>query len=126
MLLHRLPVKFTLTEAERNDITQAETLLKGLKFSHVLADKGYDKDELIKAIEAAKAVAVIPPRRGRKQPRSYDRKLYKERNLIERLFSKLKQFRRVSTRYEIKALYFQSFIELASAMLWLNSILHTT
>ena len=121
-----IPVKIFLTGAQKNDITQAENLLEGLKYSHVIADKGYDSNRLIKHIETAGAVAVIPPRQNRKQPRFYDKKLYKERNLIERLFSKLKQFRRISTRYDRKDQNFQSFIELASAMLWLRLNVNTT
>jgi transposase len=65
----------------------------------VIADKGYDSAGIIARIEGLGAVAVIPPRRHRKQKRSYDRVLYKERNRIERCFNRLKHFRRFSTRY---------------------------
>ncbi|MBL0011100.1 MAG: transposase [Nitrosomonas sp.] len=62
-----------------------------------MADKGYDGDALINNIEASGAVAVIPPRQNRIVQREYDREIYKERNLVERLFQK-QQFRRIATR----------------------------
>ena len=65
-----------------------------------MADKGYDSDRFIEVLEEVGAVAVIPPRKNRKEQRRYDRELYKERNLLESLFQKIKQFRRIATRYE--------------------------
>jgi transposase len=65
----------------------------------VIANKSYDSAEIVATIEALGAVDVIPPRRHWKQPRSYDPILYKQRNLIERCFNRLKHFRRFSTRY---------------------------
>lgn len=56
----------------------------------VLADKGYDADYIIKAVENMGAMVVIPPKSNRKIQREYDAELYKERNHIERLFNKLK------------------------------------
>lgn len=66
----------------------------------MLADKGYDSDAIVEHVEAMGAKAVIPPKRNRKQKREYDKGLYKQRNRIERCFSKLKCFRRFATRYE--------------------------
>lgn len=62
---------------------------------------------------------MIPPRSNRKARRGYDRELYKERNLIERAFNKLKRFRRIATRYDRKAVYFESFLYLAASLMWL-------
>jgi transposase len=62
---------------------------------------GYDTDVIIGHSEA-KGAAVIPPKLNRKQQREYDRNLYKQRNRIERCFSRLKHFRRFTTRYEKK------------------------
>jgi transposase len=75
-------------------------LLDGLSAEAVLADKGYDADGIVEAVEEGGAEAVIPPRSNRKHQRNYDKALYKERNLIERFFNKIKHFRRVATRYE--------------------------
>lgn len=86
----------------------------------MLADKGYDADYIIEAANKMGAVAVIPPRAGRKMLRDYDRELYKERNFIERLFNKLKNFRRIATRYDKTASAFLDFIHIASIIIWLN------
>jgi transposase len=74
-------------------------LLEGRQAEAVLADKGYDSDQIVAKVQSLGAVAVIPSRRHRKQPRTYDRELYKQRNRIERCFNRLKHFRRFSTRY---------------------------
>jgi transposase len=93
-------VRIILTCGERNDITQIEPLLDGLKASFVLADKGYDGQRTIDAIAAAGAIPVVPRRTCTATRRPFDAILYKERNLIERLFNKLKHFRRIATRYD--------------------------
>src|SRR3546814_13696308 len=94
------PVRFLLTGGERNDITQIEGLLDGLQARHVLADKGYDGQRAMGAIAASGAKPVVPRRRTTAQWRSFDSHLYKERNLIERFFHKLKHSRRIATRYD--------------------------
>lgn len=78
----------------------------------VIADKGCDSDSLIQAIEDAGAQAIIPPRSNRKAPRAVDWHRYKARNLVERFFNRLKQFRRLATR-------FNAFLPLACAYIWL-------
>ena len=70
---------------------------RGAKLKCVIGDKGYDSDEFVKAIEAGGATAVIPPRENRTKQREYDKDLYKDRNLVERFWSRMKQFRRVAT-----------------------------
>ena len=91
-----------------------------MKADAVLADKGYDADYVIAAVESMGAIAVIPPKSNRKTPREYDKEIYKERNLIERLFNKLKHFRRIATRYDKTALSFMSFLNIAAIYLWLK------
>jgi transposase len=85
----------------------------------VIAEKGYDSKGVLEKIKELGASAVVPPKSNRKVQREYDRELYKERNLIERTFNKLKRFRRLATRYDRKALYFSSFLYLAAFLLWL-------
>jgi transposase len=63
--------------------------------------------------------AVIPPRSNRVNPRTFDRHIYKSRNLIERFFCRIKQFRRIATRYDKLAKSFLSFVHLASTIVWL-------
>lgn len=65
-------------------------------------------------------MVVIPPKRNRKVQRDYDTHLYKERNRIERFFSKLKQFRRVATRYDKLLANFMGFVKLAAIAIWLR------
>ena len=112
-------MKFLLTPGQTHDVTQAESMLEGIEAEHVLADKGYDSDALVAVIEKTGAKAVIPPRSNRNTPRDYDREVYRERNQIERLFARLKQCRRIATRYEKTARNFLAFLHLASAMIWL-------
>ena len=64
------------------------------------------------------ANAVIPPKPNRKRPRAYDRELYKQRNLIERAFNKLKHWRRIATRYDRRRLNFLTALHLAGAVIW--------
>lgn len=114
------PVRWLLTGGEVADITQAKALLDGLNAEAVLADKGYDADALIDSIQASGAMAVIPPKRNRVEQRSYDRHLYKDRNLVERFFNRIKQFRRIATRYEKLARNYLSFLNLVCAYIWIT------
>ena len=114
------PLRFIVTGGERHDCTQAQALLDGFHAQAVLADKGYDADELVEWIQQTGALVVIPPRSNRTVLRDYDKALYKERNLVERMFGYLKHFRRVATRYDKTALSFLSFVQLAASYLWLK------
>ncbi len=98
----------------------AQDLVDGFEAASMIADKGYDADRLIDAVVATGAEIVIPPRRNRKVQRSYDKQLYKERNIIERFFNKLKQFRRVATRYDKLLVNFMGFVKLAAIAIWLK------
>ncbi len=113
-------MRFTLTGGQASDYTQALALLDGVKAKAVLADRGYDADYIVTAAEVMGAQAVIPPKSNRKIQREYDTELYKERNLVERLFNKLKHFRRVATRYDKTAAAFLAFIHVAAIYLWLK------
>ena len=108
-----------LTAGQASEYGQANALIEGFCANYVLADKGYDSDAFILAIRSAGAEPVIPPRKGRLQPRAYDRELYKERNLVERLFQKLKQFRRIATRYERLGRNYLGMLHLAASLIWL-------
>jgi transposase len=113
------PMRLIVTAGQVNDCTQADRLLENIEAAHVIADRGYDTEGVLEKIEGLGANAVIPSRSNRKEQREYDRELYKRRNLIERAFNKLKRFRRIATRYDRKALYFESFVYLAASLLWL-------
>lgn len=108
------PVRLLLGPGQRHDITRNHELIDGLKPDAVIADKGYDADHLHDAIRDAGAEPVIPARSNRKTPRDHDKVLYKERNLVERFFNKLKQFRRVATRYDKLLANYEGFVQLAA------------
>ena len=86
----------------------------------VLADRAYDADSLHDLIYEQGGEPVIPPRRHRIYQHQYDRIAYKQRWGIEGFFAKLKQWRRIATRYDKLAANFLGFVKLASIMLWLK------
>ena len=111
-------MRMILTGGQRHDTPQAPALLEGMKSTYVIADKGYDSQKILDLIEAQEAIPVIPPRKCRTQQREYNRELYKRRNVIERTINKLKDYRRIATRYDRKAIYYLSFLQLAAAVTW--------
>ena len=115
-----LPVEICLTPGQGADVTQAEPLLRGYSPSVVIADKAYDSDALISKVESKGAQAVIPSKANRKEPRELDKHLYTGRNLVERFINRIKQHRRVATRYEKTARNFMAFVKVASVMVLLN------
>jgi transposase len=114
------PVRLLLTAGQTSEYTQVAALIEGFDADYVLADKGYDSDQFVSAIIARQATPVIPPRKNRKVQRNYDKDLYKERNMVERLFQKLKNFRRIATRYERLAITYQAMLNLVASIIWLN------
>lgn len=114
------PVDFVLTGGQVADITQASQLLEERKAGVVIADKGYDSDALVEYLAQRGIGAVIPPRSNRLVQREYDRHLYKNRNLIERFFNKIKHFRRIATRYEKTAVSYLGMLYLASSLILLK------
>jgi transposase len=114
------PLRFILTQGQVHDIRQAEALIEGFACEKVLADKGYDSNAFREVIAAKGAEAVVPSKRSRSEPIPYDKDAYKERNLVERFFNKIKHFRRIATRYDKTALSFAAMLALAAAMIWLR------
>src|SRR5262249_31970474 len=107
-----LPVRLIGTPGQRHDIAFAHDLVEDIGAEALLADKGYDANHLVEKMEQKGTQVVIPPKRDRKIQRPYDIELYKERNRIERFFNKLKQFRRVATRYDKLLTNFMGFVKL--------------
>jgi putative transposase len=114
------PVRLLFGSGQRHDATRSHELIDGFEPDAVIADKGYDADRFREAIRDSGAEAVIPPRSNRKAPCDYDKALYRERNLAERFFNKLKQFRRVATRYDKLLPNYQGFIQLAAVAILLR------
>lgn len=114
------PVRIILTAGQRGDCPQAHPLIDGLPAQAVMADAAYDSDDLRQKIAAKGAVAVIPNNPSRALKHAIDKHLYAQRHLVECCFSKLKQFRRVATRFEKTAANYLAVVTLAAIILWLR------
>ncbi len=90
-----------------------------------LGDKGYDSDAIRDELVKAEAGAVIPTKSNRKSPVPHDREKYRWRNLVERLFNKLKNWRRVAARYDKTKESYLGFVTIASIKLWIPFVHET-
>ena len=115
-----LPVKLTLTPGQGADVTEAKSLLQGFPLEDVIGDKGYDSKAVVATVETQGGRAIIPSRKNAISPREIDWDRYKDRNLVERFWSKIKHYRRVATRFEKKAQNFLAFVHVASIMILLK------
>jgi transposase len=109
-------VRYVLTGGQVNDITQARGLLPAREGVGIIADRAYDSDAFLAHVKSFKMRAVIPSRAHRRRRRRLDRVRYRDRNVIERWFGRLKAFRRVATRYDKTASSYVGFVA-AAAML---------
>ena len=110
-------IRFIVTDGRVHDSTQAIPLMKNIikKGIHVLGDKAYDSAKILAYIAYKHGIACIPPRKNKIYPQKYNKKAYKNRNQIERFFNRIKNFRRVATRYDKLPSSFLSFVYIASA-----------
>jgi transposase len=113
-------VELCLGPGEEHDVTRAGDLLASHEPRAVIADKGYDADQLVETICSRGAQAVIPPRSNRTKPRKFSKSLYKERNLVERFVNRIKHYRRIATRYEKTARNYLAFAHLAASLVMLG------
>lgn len=112
-------IGFDITPGQRGDIRPAKALLETLpKAAHVLGDTAYDGDRLRSFLAKRGSTAVIKPNPTRINVPDFDAGIYKFRNLIERAFSHLKDWRRVATRYDKLARNFRATVALAAIMIW--------
>ena len=112
--------RFCLTAGQRHDMVPVWELLDEtpLDVEVVIADKAYDSHELREWLEAEGLTGVIPRRNHDGQRPSENQDYYRERNLIERAFNRLKDFRRVATRYDKRSHVFEATIALAAIKTW--------
>jgi transposase len=109
------PLKFFMTAGQVSDYMGAAALLKGLpKAEWLLADRGYDADWYREALKDKGIRVCIPERKNRKKKIRHDRRRYKRRNRIEIMFGRLKDWRRIATRYDRCPKVFLSAIALAA------------
>jgi transposase len=101
-----------------SDMTMAPALIEAARgrFDRLIADKGYDSNAIRADIQAQGAEAVIPPTRSRKTPLPYDRDAYRARNPVERLWCRLKDWRRIATRYDKLAVNYMAGVFLAASI----------
>ena len=118
------PVVLSLTPGQAADIKQVIPLLDEMDPEALpealLADKGYDSDALVATLEQRGITPVIPPKANRREPRKTDFALYCERNVVERFFGKLKQYRAIATRCDKLANTFLAAVALICVLFWLN------
>jgi transposase len=115
------PLKIILTAGQVHDLAGADAFVPGMEAEALLADKAYDADErVIEPLEAAGKTVVIPPKKNRTNPRTYDKALYEARHLIENFFCWVKQFRAIATRYDKTARNFLAACHMVAALCWLN------
>ncbi|MBR1011675.1 IS5 family transposase [Bradyrhizobium diazoefficiens] len=113
------PLAFLITPGNTHDLVGARDLIGMIRNPRrLLADRAYDAKSLRDELAARRIKAVIPPNPTRKHPHRYDKTAYKGRNVIERMFCRLKDFRRIATRYDKRADIFLSAILLAAAVSW--------
>ncbi|MBG6174286.1 transposase, partial [Labrenzia sp. EL_208] len=90
------------------------------------ADKGYDGDVVRQSLLLVGISPVIPPKSNRREQKPCDFRAYKDRNRIERIFNKVKQFRRIATRYDKTKRSFAAFLNLAATRIWLRDFVNRT
>jgi len=115
------PIAMCLTAGQTSDHVGAKILYPALQdgtAAIMIADKGYDSDEYRAALKAKGLTACIPPRKRRTTPATYCKTKYKQRHKVENMFGKLKDWRRIATRYDRRADVFMAAITLAAIVIW--------
>jgi transposase len=122
-----LPIGIVITPGQAHDVTAYPALMEEVDqdFEQMLADKGYDSDAVRNDIEERGGEALIPTRATRKVQHWVEKAAYALRNRIERFFNKIKNSRRVATRYDKLIESFAAFVLLATIRLWIRFV-HTT
>ena len=113
------PLAFVVTAGNTHDLVGAAELLRRVPMPRrLIADRAYDANKLRQWLAERGCQPVIPPNPTRKHPAAYDHIAYRARNLIERMFCRLKDFRRLATRYDKRADMYLSSVFLAAAVTW--------
>jgi transposase len=114
-------VSFVLTGGQCHDAPGFDAVFAQLPQEHALEqaimDRGYDSNHIRTYLQAQGMIPVIPPKKNRKEPMAYDEEQYKLREKVERFFNRLKQFRRIATRYDKLSKCFLAFLHLTAVWL---------
>jgi transposase len=125
------PINFVLTGGERHETVAFRELLKGGQVKrprrgrpkhrsrYLVGDKAYSSAEIRQQLRRAGTTPVIPQRSNEKRRGRFNRGLYRERNRVERLINRLKQYRRIATRYEKYAVNYLAMLMIGAIRLWL-------
>jgi transposase len=107
-----------ISPGNTSDMTMAPALIEAAsgRFDKLIADRGYDSNAIRAAIEKQNAEVVIPTTRSRKAPIPCDKDVYRARNLVERLWCRLKDWRRIATRYDKLAANYMAGVFIAAAI----------
>ena len=113
-----MPVRILITEGTRADCKEAVHLIEGISAEVLLADRGYDTNDILAYAVSANMEAVIPPKRNRREQRQYDEYLYKLRHLVENCFLVLKRWRGIATRYAKTSDAFLAAVQVRCIAIW--------
>jgi transposase len=116
-----MPVRVFVTDGTTADCTKAGELIKDIKARYLIADKGYDSDEVIRLARKKRMVVVIPPKRNRNVMRYHYKGIYKHRHKVENAFLKMKQWRGIATRYCKNVASFIAGVQICCLMVWLSA-----
>jgi len=116
-----LPILLKLSEGQAHDGRSAQDMLGSVGRGDILlADRAYDSNALRETLAARGARANVRAMPQRLNPPAFSKRLYRERNLVERFFNKLKQFRAVATRYDKRDDNYLACVKLASVRIWMR------
>ncbi len=115
---HGMPVRLIITEGTAADCNYAIPLIEGIFAEHLLADRGYDSNDIISQAIKQGIDPVIPPKKNRKDQREYDKYIYKLRHLVENAFLHLKQWRGIATRYAKNTKSFVAAVHIRCILIW--------
>ena len=117
-----MPVRVIVTVGSRADCKEAYALIGGVSAEALLADRGYDTEDILRKAGESGCQIVIPPKKNRKILHNYDREIYKVRHLVENAFLHLKHWRGIATRYAKRCASFLATVQIRCISLWANII----
>ena len=122
----KLPIKRRLSPGSAADDPEGQLLMEEIpkairKGKSLLMDKAYEGDECRKKAKKCGMRPVVPPKSNRKEPWKYNKKVYKKRNIVERNFRLIKEFRRVYTRYDKLDETYNAFIGFANIAIYMRN-----
>ena len=115
-----MPVRIIITSGTIADSSQVPQLIEGIEAQSLLADRGYDTNKVVKAVEEAGMEVVIPPKSNRKERRYYDQSKYEIRHIVENTFLELKRWRGIAMRYAKNTSSYLASVQICCMIMWLK------